>query len=224
MSKFDSDLGNVIILASFDDTPLTQPNLWQNAEKAKLYSELCNAFYVREIKVLSQYQDLNLMQRRLASLPFYIERAASHIVDGQTPLKLDSQNGSWIAKQPKHCPVTNESQNTRFFSKSASVGLIVPVVVNEAQIITIKIDTIDEVHEEKLHCNQFGWFDFTGKNLDCDDNFQLLKPGKVAFASACCGHRWLNNKIFTPRVLSLREMLLATRIDWQNFAKVITKK
>lgn len=211
-------------MTSFDDAPLTQPNLWQNADKSKLYSELCNAFYVREIKVLSQYQDLNLMQRRLASLPFYIERAASHIVDGQTPLKLDSQNGSWIAKQPKHCPLLNEVQNSRFFSKSAAVGLIVPVIVNEAQIITIKIDTIDEVHNDKLHCNQFGWFDLAGTGLDNDAQVQLLKPSKAAFSSACCGHRWLNNKIFTPRVLSLREMLLATRIDWQNFAKVITKK
>ncbi len=193
-----------------------QSQLWQNDESSRIYSELCNAFYAREIVRLSQLTELKRLQRSLSSLPYYIERAATHIIDGNSPLNLDSQNGSWIAKQAKHCPQTQTKQLSEFYEKSAFVGLIVPVKVFEGDIITVRIDSIDEITEQRLHCNQFGWFDKQGLTAQ-SSHINLLKPGKATFTAACCGHRWLEHKAYSPRVLSLREMLLAARINWQNF-------
>lgn len=206
------------------DNNAQQSQLWPQDEHARLYSELCNAFYTREILMLSQVEQLKPLQKRLASLPYYIERAATHILDGNCPLVLDSQNGGWIAKQRKTSPKHEPEATALFYRKYAFAGLIVPVLVYEGEFITVRIDSLDQVSEQQLHCNQFGWFDFCGQSTASHDYMQLLKPSKANFSAACCGHRWLGQKGRSPRILSLREMLLAARINWQNFKRPLMAK
>ena len=83
---------------------------------------------------------------------------------------------------------------------------------------TVRIDSIDEVTDNGFHCNQFGWVDFSGASQE-DAKIQVLKPCKIAFSAASCGHVWLMSRISTPRVLTLREMLLAARINWLDFKR-----
>ncbi|MEC8327850.1 MAG: hypothetical protein VX100_17430 [Pseudomonadota bacterium] len=195
-----------------------QTELWRSSSKSNAYNALCNTFYVREIHRLSkeQFSSVERLQRRFASLPYYIEKAANHILDGNSPLTLDTQNGSWIAKQSRTVPKFDFEKNTQFFSKNAFVGLIIPVLVYDAEYSTVRIDSVDEVTASGFHCNQFGWVDMAGKPQE-GDGIQVLKPSKTAFSAACCGHVWLLGRATTPRVLTLREMLLAARINWQDF-------
>jgi hypothetical protein len=102
----------------------------------------------------------------------------------------------------------------------AKVGLIVPVIVNQYDKLHLRIDSIDQVSENKLHCNELGWFDFLGNGLE-QQYAQLLKPSKLSLAAACCGHQWQFSKRCTPRVLSLREMLLAGNINWRNIKRLL---
>ena len=197
-----------------------QTELWHGTTKSNVFHALCNAFYVREIARLSkqEFDNVERLQRRFASLPYYIERAVSYILDSNSPLELDTQNGSWIAKQSKLTPKFGAEKNQLFFSKHVSVGLIIPVLVYDGEYATVRIDSIDEVSEEKFHCNQFGWMDFSG-NSKTTKNTHVLKPSKQAFSAACCGHVWLLSRVTTPRVLTLREMLLAARINWRDFKR-----
>ncbi|MEI4548646.1 hypothetical protein [Pseudoalteromonas spongiae] len=195
-----------------------QTELWRSSSKSNAYNALCNTFYVREIHRLSKasFNNVERLQRRFASLPYYIEKAASHILDGNSPLTLDTQNGSWIAKQSRNLPKYDLEKNTQFFGKNAFVGLIIPVLVYDAEYSTVRIDSVDEVTASGFHCNQFGWVDKAGKSHE-GVGVQVLKPSKTAFSAACCGHVWLLGRATTPRVLTLREMLLAARINWQDF-------
>lgn len=203
-----------------------QTELWYGTTKSNVFHALCNAFYVREIARLSkeEFDNVDLIQRRFASLPYYIERAASYILEGNSPLELDTQNGGWIAKQSKLTPKFDGEKNQLFFSKHVFVGLIIPVLVYDGEYATVRIDSIDEVLEERFHCNQFGWVDFSGKSQTMQ-NIHVLKPSKQAFSAACCGHVWLLSRVSRPRVLTLREMLLAARINWRDFKRpLITQK
>ena len=86
----------------------------------------------------------------------------------------------------------------------------------------IVLDSVDEVDMAglRLHCNEHGWFSFSGTPLEQQNSDKfLLKPVKSIMAAACCGHQWLNGDKKPPRLLSLRELLLASRLNWQNFAK-----
>ncbi|ATC95723.1 hypothetical protein [Pseudoalteromonas tunicata] len=195
-----------------------QSELWQDVEKHRLHAELCNAFYAREILRLSKEQNNTKVCRILASLPFYIERAAVHILAGNSPLQLDSQNGSWIAKQAAHPPEFLGEKVADYYRKNAKVGLIVPIVVCKEGMTFIKLDSIDEIQNESLHCNQHGWFSLNGSSQDCDEQL-LIKPTKASITAACCGHVWLQQKRTSPRRLALREMLLAANLNWLNFAK-----
>ncbi len=198
-----------------------QGQLWQGDQQRFLQAQLCNALYAREIFALASADNTQRLQRRLASLPYYIERAANTIVSGNCPLELDAHHGGWVAKQtqspPQHCPLETQ----RFYQKNAKLGVIVPVLVVELHSVTVKIDSIDEVKDNQVHLNQFGWFTFRGMPAfnNTQSQLRLLKPLKRHFTPAVCGHSWHGKTIAAKRVLSLREMLLASRINWQNFRK-----
>ena len=131
---------------------------------------------------------------------------------------LDSQNGSWLEKQKPTPPEVNAQANELFYKKYAQVGLIVPVLINSHDQVRLRIDSIDQVSDNKLHCNELGWFDFFGKGLE-QANAQLVKPSKMSLTAACCGHQWQFSKRCAPRLLSLREMLLAGNINWRNIKR-----
>ena len=75
-----------------------QPHFWQVSSDNQTYTELCNALYERELLRLANMNpdQLPLLQKRLAALPFYIRRAAANIVTYRSELQLDSQNASWF--------------------------------------------------------------------------------------------------------------------------------
>lgn len=203
-----------------------QPHFWQATPDNQTYTELCNALYERELLRLAQTpsSDLALLPKRLASLPFYIRRAASSLLGYQTALTLDSQNASWFSRQLRRCPANKQQAAliAQFYLKSAKPGLIVPIYSEDKTQEQILLDSVDEVDnvEQKLHCNQYGWFSFNGMPLQsCNSNMFMLKPDKTIMTAACCGHQWLNMQKKEPRLLSLRELLLASRLNWRNFAK-----
>ncbi|WP_190364009.1 hypothetical protein [Pseudoalteromonas sp. S16_S37] len=191
-----------------------QSNLWHNEQERLQFAELVNVFYAREIPALAQQYSAEQLQRKLLSLPYYVERAARHITQGEVPLELDSQNGCWLAVQKKTLPLFDEQKNQSFYSATTSVGLVVPVLFTDAQYSQVVMDSIDQVRDNAVHCNQYGWFSSSG--LSHQHDFRLFKPTKQLMVAACCGHRWQYGKVVTPRVLSLREMLLASMINWTN--------
>jgi len=205
-----------------------QPTIWQQRTNQQLFAELCNALYERELSRLASDQSLSQqqLQKRMASMPYYIKRAAEHICDLYTPLDLDSQNGSWIANQaakPFSSKLDHE-KNTSFYAQHAKMALVVPVTFYHSGIEQVVIDSIDEIdiEEQRLHCNEHGWFSFSGEQLETTPLIvkQLHKPTKTIMSAACCGHQWLNGRKSSPRLLSLREMLLATRINWHHLSKL----
>ncbi|MFY8273038.1 hypothetical protein AAEU32_02770 [Pseudoalteromonas sp. SSDWG2] len=212
--------------------PSQQADLFALDQQRVLYAELCNAFYARELHRLSQQcanqPDPKRVSRLLDSLPYYVERAAFHIVHGHCPLTLDGQNGSWIAKQASKPPSCDVQANQTFYSSYAQVGILVPLVVSAGHLQYVTIDTLDQISSNRVHCNQAGWFDLQGQyqdtRLSASQQVQLLVPNKKNFTPACCGHRWQQNKVSSPRTLSLREMLLTTRINWKNFKKPMSVK
>ena len=121
----------------------------------------------------------------------------------------------WLEKQKPTPPEVNSAANELFYQAHAKVGLIIPVLLQSHGQIRVRIDSIDQVTKTQVHCNELGWFDFLGQGLE-QQSAQLLKPNKATLAAACCGHQWQFSKRSTPRVLSLREMLLAANINWRN--------
>lgn len=210
----------------------TQPFIWQQRTNQQLFAELCNALYERELARLSADNSitLDILKKRLASMPYYIKRAAEHICELYTPLDLDSQNGSWISTQSSK-PFSSKADAVKtrdFYIQHVKIALVVPVSVYHSGIEQVVLDSIDEINLEtqQLHCNEHGWFYFNGAQVeDCTlYQKQLLKPSKLVMAAACCGHQWLNLKKSSSRLLSLREMLLATRINWHQFSKLAAIK
>lgn len=208
------------------DASANQAHFWQVSRENQTYTELCNALYERELLRLSQLsaEQLQRLPNRLASLPFYIRRAASNILQQRNILELDSQNASWYHKQAASCPARKQQAAPidAFYHKNAKPGLIVPLYISQLTHEQIVLDSVDEVDSDnqRLHCNEHGWFSLSGTPLELvnADKF-LLKPVKSIMTAACCGHQWLNGEKKTPRLLSLRELLLASRLNWQNFAK-----
>lgn len=203
-----------------------QHQLWQGPAQDLTYTELCNALYERELMRYAKTapEFLTGLPKKIASLPFYIRRCASSILSHKSPLEMDSQNASWIGRQSPQCPAKEQGieQIEQFYLKHKKLALIVPVYQNQLAQETVWLDSVDEIDidGQRLHCNEHGWFSFNGTPLtdENSDKF-LLKPTKSLMTAACCGHQWLNNERKTPRVLSLRELLLASRLNWQNFAK-----
>lgn len=115
----------------------------------------------------------------------------------------------------------NKKDSEEFYSHHAKRGLIVPVLINDEQCTTVRIDSLDQVSDNKVHCNELGWFDNSGESLE-HTHVHLLKPAKAVMAAACCGHQWQFNKRTTPKRLSLREMLLASNINWRNLKRPLT--
>jgi hypothetical protein len=195
-------------------TDLKQNNLWQNEFERLQFAELVNVFYAREIPLLAKQYTGEQLQRKLLSLPYYVERAARHITQGNVPLQLDSQNGSWLAAQKRTLPDIDEQKNLAYFSEQVKVGQVVPVIINEAGCTQVVMDSVDQVRDNEVHCNQYGWFSNSGRSHETDS--MLYKPTKALMVAACCGHRWQYKKVIDPRILSLREMLLASMINWNN--------
>lgn len=206
----------MFILSARDPQSEQQAEIWQNDAQRADYAQLCNAFYAREIARVAAILDEERLRRTLTSLPYYIERASTRIVNGDIPMTLDSQNGCWLDKQ-KISPAKLDAQaNQAFYKNYAKAGLVVPILINCPEQTRVRIDSVDQVSDNKLHCNEHGWFSFQGEPLEGQLG-QLLKPNKALMSSACCGHQWRFNKRFTPRILSLREMLLAANINWHDF-------
>jgi hypothetical protein len=208
------------------DSSSNQPHFWQVSRENQTYTELCNALYERELLRLSQLSTEQLLRlpNRLASLPFYIRRAASYILQQQTDLELDSQNASWYHKQAASCPARKQQADPIdvFYTKQAKPGIIVPIYITHLTQEQIVLDSVDEVDWDgsRLHCNEHGWFSFSGTPLQGENSDKfLLKPVKSIMTAACCGHQWLNGDKKPPRLLTLRELLLASRLNWHNFAK-----
>lgn len=209
-----------------------QPLLWQQRTGQQLLAELANALYERELSRLSQDTELTaeLLKKRLGSMSFYIKKAAEHISDLYTPLDLDSLNGSWISSQSSkpHSLKAQPDKTQLFYSEHAKMALIVPISIMNFGIEQVVLDTIDEIDtaNNKIHCNEHGWFNANGSQQTDSQVHQklLLKPNKAIMAAACCGHQWLNQRRSTPRLLSLREMLLASRINWRQFSKLLVLK
>lgn len=199
-----------------------QDTIWYDETSRLLFAELVNVFYARELPQLATLNDQQQLQRRLKSLPYYVERAATHIVQGEVPLELDSFNGCWLAKQ-KPQPQANEQGNKDFFSQHAQVGLVVPILLSQYDNTSVRLDTIDQLKPSgEVHCNQYGWFYTTGEPCASEDSGKatLLKPTKALMVAACCGHTWHYAKAAPPRRLALREMLLASAINWRQVQKI----
>ena len=109
-----------------------------DAERA-LYAQLCNAFYAREIPRLVDEPDAARLRRLLASLPYYIERLAIRIVSGDAPLQLDSQMAAGSKKKNYAACIAKVNQKT--FIVNMLSGLIVPVLINDGQCTTVRIDS-----------------------------------------------------------------------------------
>lgn len=207
-----------------------QTFIWQQRTNQQLFAELCNALYERELTRLAQEKasDIQVLQKRIASLPYYIKKAAEHIVELYVPMDLDSQNGSWLYTQStKPFSEKQKSESVEaFYCQHAKMALVVPIAITHYGIEHIVLDSIDEIEKERVHCNQHGWFSMSGEH-ETDStvgNKYLLKPIKATMTAACCGHQWLNGKKTSSRLLSLREMLLATRINWKQFSKLAMVK
>jgi len=212
--------------------PQDQTFLWQQRTGQQIFAELSNALYERELIRLSKDSELSaeLLKKRLGSMSFYIKKAAEHISELYTPLDLDSQNGSWISAQSvkPYSAKVQQDKTELFYNEHAKMALVVPISVTHHGIEQVVLDTIDEIDLEnsQLHCNEHGWFYFSGQQKVESNIYHklLLKPNKAIMAAACCGHQWLNGRRTSPRLLSLREMLLASRVNWRQFSKLLTLK
>ncbi|MDA8622205.1 hypothetical protein N9L48_06110 [Psychrosphaera sp.] len=209
-----------------------QTSLWHQRSNLQVKAELCNVLYERELARLSVDQNLSHsdLRKSLKSLSFYISKAAESIISASTPLDLDSSNASWLSQSSSKpfSVKSNPDKTMDFYAKNSQMALIIPIAINLYGIEYIALDSIDEIDHknQKIHCNQHGWFHFNGTQVEPQSSKQklLLKPGKPVMAAACCGHQWKNQQKSTSRALSLRELLLATRINWHNFSKLIAPK
>lgn len=204
--------------------PDQQPSLWQQRNSSQLFAELCNALYERELARLARQSILDIvaLQKRIASLPYYIKRAAEQIAELYPPMDLDSQNGSWLAPQSaKSFSEKHQPQKTKeFYLTHAKRALVVPVLFSHYGVEQILLDTIDDIDlvNAQIHCNEHGWFSMSGESRA--DSKLLLKPTKATMVAACCGHQWTNQKRSHARPLSLREMLLACQINWNKLSQL----
>ncbi|RUO77377.1 hypothetical protein [Idiomarina seosinensis] len=203
-----------------------QADIFQPIAQHGDFAELCVALYERELNQLAQVDDMPAaaLQRRLASLPFYIQRAAHGCirVAEESPLTLDVQNASWQAPQASKCPTTSSTASAaktqhQWFEKHAALGLVVPVAYQTAELKTIFLDSIDRVDTKynRVHLNYRGWFTFSGEGESSAET--LLKPNKRVMTAASCGHQWNHKSRINPRTLTLRELLLVATLDWKKF-------
>ncbi len=188
------------------------------------FPELCTALYERELAVLAQLQvqSPNGLQRRLRSLSYYIRNAARAMLSCGCPCALDVQNASWQAPQKRQLKstVTRARKLEKWLqSHDVQLGTTVPILNLDPHLQQVRLDSIDRIDREqgRVHCNEFGWFLFTGESCESDgDHLLLAKPELAWLQPAVCGHQWSHRGRSDPRTLSLRELLLATAVDWQR--------
>lgn len=202
-----------------------QQDFSEESKKLLAYAQLCNVFYERELKLLSEdEQPLEKLKKRLQSLPFYIKRAAESLIALDNPLHLDTQNGTWSSKQKRKCPAdkVSDEENKHWLVKNAQIGLIVPVLVTNKGESSLKLDCIDAIDVDRIRLNEHGWFDFSGAcQEDTVEYKRLLRANKELVCAAASGHQWIGKDPTLPRTLSLRELLLTTTLNWRNLNKPI---
>lgn len=146
---------------------VTQSLLWQSAQQSSDFAELCNALYERELITLARNECLALasLQGRIKSLPHYVKRTAFALLKAQTPLALDIQNASWLAKQVTRSPeisqlsAYDETVIAWYKSQQLVHGLVVPIALN-GHIVLDCIDRID-LEKQQFRTNVYGWFYLT---------------------------------------------------------------
>ncbi|MCI2283300.1 hypothetical protein L3081_07640 [Colwellia sp. MSW7] len=214
---------------------MSQTSLWQTNQQNIDFSELCNALYERELRMLANTESASIksIQGRLKSLPYYINRTAILMVQvktqGITPLELDIQNASWSAKQANKLSLSGQTKQavlSWYLTKKIPVGLVVPIL-NDNHIILDCIDRVDVINK-RLRTNIAGWFSLIEGEHNCDEkshqthSLKLLKPNKKLMLAACAGHCWqksisenasdtanLNN--FTGSTVKLRPIIPSLR-------------
>lgn len=191
------------------------------------FAEISTALYERELAVIASgsLQDANRLKQKLRGLPHHVKRAAHYMSGKYSPLTVDSHNASWLDKQPGKCPAdkTRPQDNQKWFAQYATYGLVVCVAVSELNQQTIELDSVDRIDADsgRLHVNKFGWFDYDGTSHNSMSSpysvRRLCRPNKALVTAACCGHQWNHKGKIPPRPLTLREILLATALDWHYF-------
>lgn len=179
------------------------------------------ALYERELKQLSQQPQasISLLQRRLQSLPYHVKNAAQGMLESDAPYTLDVQNASWQASQKRQLNVSATQPNKlqRWLAHSARLGDAVPIVDLRQPIQQVRLDSIDRIdmEQQRVHCNMHGWFSFQGQCLEeAGDQLHLVRPDHANLTPAFCGHQWNHKGRIDPRTLSLREVLLATTVNF----------
>ncbi|WJG08612.1 hypothetical protein [Aliiglaciecola sp. LCG003] len=204
-----------------------QVDIFASDQRQRHFAELCNALYERELQALSKnsISNVSLLQRRLAGLSYHIKNAADYFLTQEAPIDVDIHNGSWQAKQAAKSVITRHQANKcqDWLGKHARMGLPVPVFISDMGLETVELDSIDRIDSERkrLHVNKHGWFQFDGQELTSEPKVHcqktLLLPNKLNITAACCGHSWNHKGRTIPRALSLRELLLATTINWKTY-------
>lgn len=197
-------------------------------------AEISTALYERELVLLANQgpNQIQQLRQRIAGLSHYVSRTARFLASNTVPLVLDAHNASWQTKQAAKSParLCQAAKAADWFEQNAKVGLVVPVRIQEFDNEYIELDSIDRVNTQRahLHLNKLGWFDFSGVSIDVQDNnartkyrnLTLIKPNKSIVIAACCGHNWNHKGKGIPKTLSLREMLLVSGLNWNDFAKM----
>lgn len=190
------------------------------------FAELCTALYERELNLLAHQPQVStgFLQRRLQSLPYHVKNAARGMLESDAPYTLDIQNASWQAPQKRQLTVsaTQGAKLQKWLLRQARLGDTVAIFDCRGPIQLARLDSIDRIDKEnqRVHCNMHGWFDFTGRcqdtGIDSSQQAQLalLKPDASNLAPAFCGHQWNHKGKVDPRTLTLREVLLATTVDF----------
>lgn len=185
------------------------------------FPELCTALYERELNYLAQLPAVSLpgLQRRLRSVPYYVQRAARGMLGCNAPYTLDHQNASWQATQQSRLNRT-QSQPKRIYSwltGGTRLGHVVPVLDFNPRLQRVVLDSIDRIDlpGERVHLNQHGWFNLQGECLEPEStHLVIVKPDSSSLKPAFCGHQWNHKGRIDPRTLTLREVLLATTVSW----------
>ncbi|WP_133470207.1 hypothetical protein [Paraglaciecola marina] len=206
-----------------------QVDIFSDDKRQQHFAELCNALYERELASLSQqkFNNISLLQRKIAGLRHHIKRAAYSLLQYDSPLEVDLHNASWQAKQAAKCMAgkADADKTEQWYFDNVKIGRCIPIHVDTLGAEHIELDSVDRIDLEnaKLHANKFGWFAFNGTFLEDSPrqievlNVKLLKPSKAILTAACCGHHWNHKGRSQQRALSLRELLLSLSIDWKTF-------
>ena len=168
----------------------------------------------------SEIKNLSLIKRRMGGLPYHVKAIARYMIsngnsNNPSPLKTDTHNGSWYAKQSAKCPGINHLDDVEkreaWYRKNARYGLVVPVLILNMEGSHIELDSIDMVNQDntQLHLNKNGWFANTGECISSTplrdemeaatalsvQNEILLRPSKAIMTAAVATHGALNPSV-----------------------------